>query len=358
MLPRQFKALVQALRDELSSLRQVSSEQVRAIRDHEKAAREDRADISRAIAAIQPTETAQREDRAYRHKGYAIQVILTFATCGAFLAAAIYAGFAWRQVRIMNHTYAEIQKQTKAVEWSAYVACVNALIARNTLIELQAGGTDTHAVARSSILQAMAMTESEAAVVVPDIGLVRLPPGNDLVEIPFEVRNSGKSDAKDVTIKIRGVYLPKGIDPDFSYGAPNVASIHALILTPNETTKPPLGQENTPVSHVVSVGNPDGTVLHRTPQDIGNINDGSATIFVYGDLRYTDVFGVRRWQTFCQALMSVLALHADSNIQTATGPGEKCGNYNKEQSIEAAPHPQPQNLQSVPEIICKKPSDN
>ena len=170
-----------------------------------------------------------------------------------------------------------------------------------------------------------------------DIGLVRLPPGNDLVEIPFEVRNSGKSDAKDVTIKIRGVYLPKGIDPDFSYGAPNVASIHALILTPNETTKPPLGQENTPVSHVVSVGNPDGTVLHRTPQDIGNINDGSATIFVYGDLRYTDVFGVRRWQTFCQALMSVLALHADSNIQTATGPGEKCGNYNKEQSIEAAP---------------------
>ena len=110
-LPRPFKALIAMLREELTALRNVGSEQVNAMRDGEKAASKDQ-EIERAITAVQTPEVDRTHERTYREKNYTVQVILTVVTGLAFLAAAVYAGIAARQACIMQQTYSEIQKQT------------------------------------------------------------------------------------------------------------------------------------------------------------------------------------------------------------------------------------------------------
>src|SRR6202034_4528589 len=169
MLPRQFKALVQMLHDELTAFRQVSSGQISAIRDDEKTAHEDREKIERAIAAVQTPEGDRAHERTYREKNYTVQVVLTVVTGLAFLAAAVYAGLARRQLKVMQNTYGEIQRQTKATELAANAACRSAEIAREAFIQTYNGAADTHATARGSIQQALAITESVAATIDPQI---------------------------------------------------------------------------------------------------------------------------------------------------------------------------------------------
>jgi hypothetical protein len=105
-MPRQLKVLNETLRSGLEAIQQTSRDQVNAIRDAEKAARENREEIPRAIAAVQTPEADRRDESTYRKKNYTVQVILAVGTCGAFIAAAVYAGLAYRTLR-------EAQKQTE-----------------------------------------------------------------------------------------------------------------------------------------------------------------------------------------------------------------------------------------------------
>src|SRR5271170_2586897 len=90
MLLAQVKALVESIRLELVSLQ----DQIRILHDAYKADRQTREEIPARLYELRVTEDEKRKNNAYRKKNFTIQVILAFATCGAFIAAAIYAGIA------------------------------------------------------------------------------------------------------------------------------------------------------------------------------------------------------------------------------------------------------------------------
>ena len=55
-----------------------------------------------------------------------------------------YTKAAYRQLKSMNNTFKEIQKQTKSAQQSAYAACLAAQISRSNLIEFQRSEVETH----------------------------------------------------------------------------------------------------------------------------------------------------------------------------------------------------------------------
>jgi hypothetical protein len=106
----QLKRLAGELRSELKSLRVSLQEQIGAIRTAYEAEKEARDQIPVRLSEIRVPENEKREAHAYRNKHYAVQVILAVGTCGAFLAAAIYAGIAARelcQIKKSNEIAAE-----------------------------------------------------------------------------------------------------------------------------------------------------------------------------------------------------------------------------------------------------------
>jgi hypothetical protein len=107
-----LKELSDSLRKELSAIQKISSEQINAIRDAGKAAKEAQEDIKRAISTLQTPESDRTHARTYRKNNFIVQVLLAVGTWLAFIAAAIYAGIAAHQANIMNQTYGQIQKQT------------------------------------------------------------------------------------------------------------------------------------------------------------------------------------------------------------------------------------------------------
>jgi hypothetical protein len=109
---KKLKELADSLRAELSAIQKIGSDQIVAIRDAGKAAKEAQEDIERAISTLQTPEADRTHARTYRRINFIVQVILAVGTWLAFIAAAIYAGIAARQASIMNQTYGQIEKQT------------------------------------------------------------------------------------------------------------------------------------------------------------------------------------------------------------------------------------------------------
>lgn len=211
MRPSEFKAikaLAEVLRAELTALRQVGAEQVSAIRDAKETAEKNWADIPRrTIAAIQPTEASQSEDRAYRHKNYAVQVILMFATVGAFLAAAIYAGFAYRTLK-------EIQKQTPEIQKSADAANSAAITAKQSADLMRHQSEDSEE-AICSILPT-----------TPDLGA---PNGQDVIQLVM--RNTGKRTAHNVSAHIE-ISFRRFPDTSKVIGKPEVRDVYRAEVFP------------------------------------------------------------------------------------------------------------------------------
>jgi hypothetical protein len=134
MLPRQVKALMEMVRTELLLIRDALREQIRAIRDTSEAANQTRKEIPQRLLELRVSADEKTEAQSYRHRAHTQQVILTWGTWLAFGAAAIYAAIAARQLRTMNRTYFEMQKQTAASQCAAKAAQQQADLARRELV--------------------------------------------------------------------------------------------------------------------------------------------------------------------------------------------------------------------------------
>jgi hypothetical protein len=349
MLPRQFKALVQMLRDELSALRQVGSEQVSAIRDGKKTAHEDRGKIERAVAAVQTPEGDRAHERTYREKHYHVQVVLTVVTGLAFLAAAVYAGLARRQLKVMQNTYSEIQKQTRAAELAAYVSCKNAEIARDIFIQTYNGGADTRATARGSIQQALAITESVAAAIDPEIS-TPVVNSQGTYQIPIKLNNGGGSDARNIFVKVRAAYLSIGEEPPFSYE--KFTTITDAVLKKGSSS-PRSGWMGIPVLDEKGLPLANSEIV----RSLFAANKGQ--VLMYGHISYLDVFGFHRWRNFCSQIRG--ANSSKDDVVGPHGPPRKCIQYNQEESFRSIPGetiiPPPLPLSIPSEMVCRKPSD-
>jgi hypothetical protein len=98
MLRNQIKAFVEVIRLELASIH----EQIGSAREgHERDSQSWR-EIPERLADLRTPEDDKRESRTYRDKAHRQQVILTWVTFFAFLAAAVYAGIAAQQLTQMR----------------------------------------------------------------------------------------------------------------------------------------------------------------------------------------------------------------------------------------------------------------
>lgn len=166
---KSLKSALEAIRSNLSSLRENIENQDRRTGDAQKTEHEDRQVIASAITSIRipDNDRVNSERNKERHHGENLeeQRKLRKWTSRAFIAAAIYAGIAFFQWLTMQHTYTEIQRQTKAAEGAAYAACVNAQVARQALIQERDNFAVAQIAATATAAQALAATDSERALI-------------------------------------------------------------------------------------------------------------------------------------------------------------------------------------------------
>ncbi|MBB5058189.1 hypothetical protein HDF16_002903 [Granulicella aggregans] len=130
MRPSEIKSLsksIEAVRVEMASVRQDIQNVVRAAGDQKTAQYESYKSIEKTLQSLPISEDVRQNERTeddtnqrLRHRqNISVQVVLTIGTWLAFIAAGIYADIAWKQKRVMDDTFGEIQKQTLAAEQSA-----------------------------------------------------------------------------------------------------------------------------------------------------------------------------------------------------------------------------------------------
>jgi hypothetical protein len=110
--PRQFGIFVEQILVELRSLQ----EQISAVRDAAKASVEAKRQIPEQLSFLRVPENEKTANKAYQDKAHRQQVILTWVTGGAFLAAAIYAGVAASQLSEMRRSNETARHQVTEAE--------------------------------------------------------------------------------------------------------------------------------------------------------------------------------------------------------------------------------------------------
>jgi len=242
-----------------------------------------------------------------------------------------------------------MRKSTNASERSAYAACLSAKIARDTLVEIQSGSADTRNAAIGSITQAAAVTRAEAAqLAVVAKSVINVVPQQQ-IDIPFPLRNIGKTAALNIKIDLVSQLMDKGHEPSFIYPEQ---------LTHHSTTGNlfPYAPE---VSNDLQQSPRPFTMLEAkyekllpTGAQVDSYYSGTTYISIYAKVIYDDIFGVRHWLQFCS--------WADRAARYTPKDHQKCAAYNKTDTneivrvIATAPEKVPQ---SPEEISCPSLED-
>jgi hypothetical protein len=337
MLLSQINALVEGVRLEIASIH----DQIRALRDAAKASQKAQEEVPVRLAEISvgleklrvPAREKVKAD-AYQKKAHRQQVLLTWGTWLAFIAAAIYAYIANRQLTQMNLA-------TQASRDAAYAACVSAQISRETLRQVQASTIDTHQAAISSVNQAATAMESEVA----HIFIFRTPSiKNDLgapVVVPLMIKNSGRGPALDLHLQMESSFLGRGKEPDFLFSKKPVNYERTGYVLPDD----PPTTFNLPVDE-------DGNHLAWDTQRVEALGAGEIYLSSYGKINYKDAFGRPHWVQFC--------FHMERSGAMEPGMFKKCAAYNRLDTtpLESASAPAtlpPNNL--LDNIVCVAPKD-
>jgi hypothetical protein len=329
MLISQIKALVEGIRLEIASIH----EQIRAARDATQASQKAHEEIPVRLAELRvPADERIRAD-AYRKNAHRQQVLLTWCTGLAFIAAAIYAGIAIKQLT-------QMKLATQASRKAAYAACVNAQIAKETLRQIQLSNIDTHQAAMSSANQAATAIESEAG----HLFILRTPtitpePGK-AIGLPLTIKNSGRSPAVDVRMRVESAFLKMGTEPDFQFAVKPLNHEETGYILPDD-----------PPTTITFKVYEDGKQVAWDVPRIEALKAGAIYLSNYGRITYKDSFGRPHWFQFC--------VHIDRNNESEQGNFKKCAAYNRldTTSLEA---PLPGNSQSdstLENIVCEVPKD-
>lgn len=363
MQPDQFKAFevfAASLKNELVSLREavqkLNSDHNDATRNASEAAKEKWGEIPRIIASSglgsgEDREAAKTEDK----KKYTQQERLITWTKSAFIAAAVYALIAILQWQSMRQTYTQIQSQTEAAQQSAYAACINAQIARRTLLEVRSGQSDSHSAAVGSVTQAITLARTEAAMLLIRMESAISPQGpnqipkSEMIMAPknFAYVNIGPSIAKNVHIKFVVQVLPHNFEPSsFDKG------VHFDHVS-NDIVPPGMRYET-----VIRYLDKDGKIIgpRLSDRQLQDLLSAKSYLIAFGRADYTDLFGLHHWQTFCSWID---ASKMDYSRFDAYVKHDKCGAYNDSDKnliypLPAASAPNVSNA-PVPDIVCIAP---
>lgn len=196
--------------------------------------------------------------------------------------------------------YLQLQQMivaTKATEDAAYDACMSAKIARQTLLDYEAGAADAHSVATGTIAQASAAISAEsgslsltgARISSGSPGMLPDFPKNwNKFGIAFVYGNVGKSVVRNVRIKFTVQLLPQGVDPDPQNKNTYHDYARATVLQPGP-----------PVSSNPYIIDQNNKFVVPDDAQLADFQAGKTYIATFGRADYEDSFGVKHWQRFC-----------------------------------------------------------
>ena len=177
-----------------------------------------------------------------------------------FCAICVQAGIYFLQVRQMN-------KSTEAATRAANAAEASVREVRRT--------------ARRDQRAWIAMVDIQG---IPEVGT--------MFSVNLVAQNSGKTFAKNLTMRAVIEIAQKGEEPDFSLEDSDAArkASPVSLLAPN-------------ADYVMDIELHKQTPPHEiTQSDLDGIRSGNLTIFVHGRMTYDDVFGCSHWTSFCTRL--------------------------------------------------------
>ncbi len=119
---RDFDTLIEIIKTQLGSIRDAIQEQIGTLRDTSEKTNKALNEIPRGLSELHVSVDERAEAREYRKKAHRQQIFLTWGTWLAFIAAAIYAGVAAHQSKIMTGTLNEVKLQTKAAQCAVQAA--------------------------------------------------------------------------------------------------------------------------------------------------------------------------------------------------------------------------------------------
>ncbi|MGA9069647.1 MAG: hypothetical protein WB424_05300 [Terracidiphilus sp.] len=276
-----------------------------------------------------------------------------------FYLSIILAVLTFGTVRVYFLQLQQMQKQTIASQNSAYAACVGAQIARQTLLELQSGGIDTHNSSAATVAQVAVTTRGESPIIAWGISLSAPTQPNSLPSlfdwkswstvntIAMQGTNVGRSTANNARTKFVMQLLPHDIEPSlsnrqlpFSYANLGVWAW--------------LGTQTIPAKYVDQNLKSIGPL---TPDQLEDLRKGNLYLAAFGRNDYTDMFGIAHWQNFCIVL--------DQSSRFSSEPQrvqhEACDKYNNMDnnlvySIPSQVHERTP-LANVEDIKCVAPKD-
>lgn len=338
-LPRPFKVFVDALREDLSAIEKAIQELKNAIRDAAEASNDEGGKRAGVIASA--IETAAKDvpqyEKTQRNKEYGQQNRLYRVTFGAFVAAALYAAVAIWQGYLMRWTLKETQKATRATEEAAYDACISAKVAAENLYQMQIQNADIHNSAIGSAGQAAVTVRGEAAEMFVNKSVFPGLNPDHPIEVPMEVRNTGKSAAIRVHVEAVITVLKVGEEPTFGYPNPPKNWNDTGVVFPDDK----------PARFTYSAFDSDGSKHMLTPTEWDSFTRGESYVSFYGQITYLDIFGNHHWAHFC--------VHFDQG----KNPDQfnRCAAYNQTDAVFLEKIEQPKAPAHPEAITCKVPTD-
>ena len=232
------------------------------------------------------------------------------------------------QLDSMNRTYDEIHKQTKAAQWSEYMACLNAQATQATFIQSQNSARDSHAATIATVEQTAAGIEAQRAIIN---FLPRTPAASDQVgsnlSVPFSIKNEGKSDARNVHLRFRAELLNSTDTLHFDYRYSSGMSAN-YVPAGNDFPGKPDDPNFRPMTPGITVKDSEGNPISLSSDDVKQFwNGGDKLIVVFGKMTYSDFAGTHK-ETFCdpQFIMNPGTQRNSTAIEKA------CANYNRQQN--------------------------
>lgn len=230
--------------------------------------------------------------------------------------------------------YLQLQQMlvaTKATQEAAYDACMSAKIARQTLLDYEAGAADAHTIATGTIAQASAAISSESGIL--SLGTAQtgttsgFPQNWNKFGIAFAYGNAGKSPVKKVRIRFTVQLLPHGIEPDLQNRNIYYDIARATILQP--------GPQSFTSPNIIDKNN---KFVVPDDKQLADFKSGELYIASFGRADY-ESFGVQHWQTFCGYFDNSTPERPVSSGETNLRH-EKCTSYNRADSNLLYPIPQ------------------
>lgn len=222
----------------------------------------------------------------------------------------------------------QMRNATQASQLSAYAACVNAQIARATLLETQREEALTRAAVVAAMLQSAGDVQGhEAKLAVRVIDRVPTLHGTRL-GVPYFIRNEGEADAANITVLAAAQIIEVGKVPEFSYGHAYARRAKPPNLKSGQEYPPSSEDPNRQVALDDTIDVVDYKQAFVSPTD-DTISRGlghhELVLMTYGRITYSDFAGQHLVQ-FCYAPYSIHTSQGPSRVHRTI---DKCLDYNK-----------------------------